>query len=156
MATGQFRSMARNSRTMSGITPPQVFLALNDGASYDQWVVGTRKIRDVDLGFPAPTTAIHYTVGYAPLQKDGRTVVKAIDPDRQLELEAKAWPGGTMRIGITVEAVADGCEVSIEEHPLHGPAKVLHNPLLDLVIKMRNVETLRRLETRVRELARTS
>lgn len=147
--------MARNSRTMAGITPAQVFLALRDGASYDRWVVGTRKIRDVDLGWPAPTTAIHYTVGYAPLRKDGRTVVKALNPDQHLELEAKAWPAGTMRIGIFVEPVADGCEVTIEEHPLHGPAKTFHNPAFDLLIKLRNVETLRRLEKRVRELART-
>jgi hypothetical protein len=148
--------MARNTRTLSGISPAQVFAALRDGASYDQWVVGTRKIRDVDLGWPAPTTAIHYTIGYAPFRKDGETVVKAINPDRQLELEAKAWPAGTLRINITADPIEGGCEVAIEEHPLRGPAKVLHNPVADLLIKLRNVETLRRLEKRVRELARAS
>lgn len=147
--------MARNSRTMNGISPSQVFLALHDGGSYDQWVVGTRKIRDVDLGWPAPTTAINYTLGYAPFRKDGRTVVKGLDPDRQIELEAKAWPAGTIKIVITAEPAASGCEVTIEERPLHGPLKVIHNPALDLLIKVRNVETLRRLEKRVRELART-
>lgn len=148
--------MAHNSRTMSGITPAQVFAALSDGDSYDQWVVGTRKIRDVDLGFPAPTTAIHYTVGYTPIRKDGRTVVKSLDPDRQLELEAKAWPFGTMKIGIAAYAVDGGCVVTIEERPLRGPAAKFHNPVADLLIKLRNVETLRRLEKRVRELARAS
>lgn len=37
--------------------------------------------------------------------------------------------------------------MSIEEAPLRVPARLVHNPALDLVIKLRNVETLRRLES---------
>ena len=44
--------------------------------------------------------------------------------------------------------------IVVDEHPLRGPAKLLHNPVVDLAIKTRNVETLRRLESQAR--AKTS
>lgn len=146
--------MARNSRIMTGLEPADVFAALRDGACYADWVVGTRKIRDVDSGWPAPGTAIHYTVGYGPLRKDDRTESLAFVPDARLELEARAWPVGTAGIVLTVLRTGEGTEVSIEEAPRRGPMKMLHNPVLDLLIKLRNVETLRRLENVVREHAR--
>lgn len=142
--------MAQNSRHFPGVEPKQVFDALRDGKSYGYWVVGTRKIRDVDPGWPAPGTAIHYTIGYGPLRHDDRTEAVHYDPDRRLELEAKAWPAGSASILLTVVGEADGTRVTIEEAPRRGLAKLLHNPALDLLIKVRNVETLRRLERVVR------
>lgn len=145
--------MALNSRTMRDLTPADVFLALRDGASYDRWVVGTRKIRDVDERWPMPGTALHYTVGYSPLRKDDKTVVRQFEPNHLIHLEAFAWPAGTALIVITVAESPEGSVVSIEEKPQRGPARTFHNPVFDLLIKLRNVETLRRLEQRVRELA---
>jgi hypothetical protein len=138
--------MARNVRQMTGVDPRAVFDVLRDGKSYGHWVVGTRKIRTVEAGWPAPGSSIHYTVGYGPLRKDDRTESKDYHPDERLALEAKAWPAGTAAIVLTAKAVDGGTEVTIEEAPNKGPAKLLHNPVLDLLIKVRNVETLRRLE----------
>ena len=148
--------MALNSRVMRGLTPADVFLALRDGCSYDRWVVGTRKIRDVDPGWPQPGSALHYTVGYGPLRKDDKTLVREFEQDNLIHLEALAWPAGTALIVITTAASPEGCVVSIEEKPQRGPARTLHNPLFDLLIKLRNIETLRRLEQRARELAHAS
>jgi len=53
---------------------------------------------------------------------------------------------GRYRIELRAEPVEDGTLVSIDEHPLRGPAKLLHNPAMDLLVKIRNVETLRPLE----------
>ena len=145
--------MALNSRTMRGLTAADVFLALSDGCTYDRWVVGTRKIRDVDPGWPAPGSALHYTVGYSPLRKDDKTVVREFEPGQLIHLEAFAWPAGTALIVITTADSPEGCVVSIEEKPQRGPARKFHNPLFDLLIKVRNIETLRRLEQRARELA---
>lgn len=142
--------MAITRRRMSGLTPEQVFGVLRDGKSYEHWVVGTRKIRAVDPGWPAEGTRLHYTVGYRPLRKDDVTTSRAYEPDLRLELEAHAWPAGTARIVLRAEAVPDGTRVSIEEAPQRGPAKRLHNPAADLAIKLRNVETLRRLEAQAR------
>ena len=138
--------MAVTERRMRGLSPQQVFDVLRDGFSYGDWVVGTRAIRAVDPGWPAAGTRLHYTVGYRPLRKDSTTECLAYLPDREIQLEARAWPAGTAHIRITAEPVDDGTQVVIDEKPHRGPAKLLHNPLVDLVVKARNVETLRRLE----------
>lgn len=142
--------MAITTRVMQGVTPTQVFDVLRDGRSYGDWVVGTRKIRDVDAGWPTEGTRLHYTVGYGPVRKDDVTTSLGYEPDARLALEAHAWPAGTAGIVMTAEAVAGGTRVSIDEAPLRGPAKRLHNPVADLLIKLRNVETLRRLEAQAR------
>jgi hypothetical protein len=131
---------------MGGIGPPAVFDVLGDGWTYADWVVGTRKIRAVDPAWPAEGTALDYTVGYGPLRKDDHTRSLAYEPARRLELEAHAWPAGTARIELRAEPVEGGILVSIDEHPLRGLAARLHNPVADLLIHVRNVETLRRLE----------
>ncbi|HVM27450.1 MAG TPA: SRPBCC family protein [Mycobacteriales bacterium] len=140
--------MAVTTRVMKDLTPRQVFDVLRDGYSYGDWVVGTRHIRTVDAAWPDEGAKLHYTVGYGPLRKDDETVVLVSAPDTRLEVEARAWPAGTAHIAITAEAAEGGTLVSIDEKPHRGPAKLLHNPLLDLVVKARNVETLRRLEAK--------
>lgn len=142
--------MARNARRMVGVRPVDVFDALRDGQTYGHWVVGTRGVREVTPDWPQPGTAIHYVVGYAPVKKDDYTVSIAYEPDRVLELEAHAWPFGTLGIVIRVEPDADGSTVVIEESPKKGVLKALHNPLVDAAIRLRNVETLRRLEQQAR------
>jgi Polyketide cyclase / dehydrase and lipid transport len=142
--------MAVTRRVMQGLSPAAVFDVLRDGRSYEQWVVGTRAIREVEAGWPAVGTALHYTVGYGPLRKDDQTRSCAYEPERRLELEAHAWPAGTARIELRADQVQDGTLVTIDEHPLRGVARTLHNPALDLLIKVRNVETLRRLDARAR------
>src|SRR5687768_12771418 len=95
--------MAITRRSMRGVTPTQVFDVLRDGQTYGHWVVGTRKTREVDPQWPADGTAIHYTIGYRPLRKDGVTTSKGYAPDERLALEAHAWPAGTAGIVITAE-----------------------------------------------------
>ena len=143
--------MGVTRRQMRGLSPRQVFDVLRDGHSYGDWVVGTRTIRAVDAGWPAEGTRLHYTVGYGPLRKDDETRSLGYVPDVRLELEAQAWPAGTARIVLTAEPHADGSLVVIDEAPHRGLVKLLHNPLADLLVKARNVETLRRLERKASE-----
>lgn len=143
--SGNQAGVATNARQMQP-SARQVWAVLSDGRRYAEWVVGTSRIRDADPAFPEPGTRIHYTVGRGPIRHDGHTEVVALDPGRRLELEAYAWPLGTARIVLRLNDRAGGCRVEIEEHPKRGPAGRLHNPGLDLLIKLRNVETLRRLE----------
>ncbi|CAA9260201.1 MAG: hypothetical protein AVDCRST_MAG41-2335 [uncultured Corynebacteriales bacterium] len=138
--------MAVTRRVMRGVTPEAVFDVLRDGRTYADWVVGTRAIRVVEAGWPEPGTALHYTIGYGLLRKDDETRATAYEPGRRLEMEAKAWPAGSARIELRAEPVQDGTLVSIEEHPVRGFGALVHNPVLDLSIKIRNLETLRRLE----------
>jgi hypothetical protein len=145
--------MAINSRHLDGLTAADVFRVLSDGKSYGYWVVGTRMVREVTGPWPQPGGQIHYTAGHVPLRKDDVTTSVACEPGQRLQLEARAWPMGSLHIEIQVLTSPTGCTVVIEEHPKEGLLKTLHNPLVDLTIKLRNVETLRRLERRVREQA---
>ena len=142
--------MARNSRFVPDATIDDVFDVLRDGSLYASWVVGTRKIRRVEPGWPEPGTSIHYTAGHWPLRKDDRTTSRGYVPDARLELAAHAWPTGTIGIVITAEVRDGGVEVTIDESPARGVLKVLNNPAIELGIKLRNVETLRRFEHQVR------
>lgn len=145
--------MAVNSRHLEGVSPGDVFRVLRDGRGYGSWVVGTRKVRDVTGPWPSPGGQIHYTVGYLPLRKEDVTRALEYEPDSRLRLEAQAWPAGSLHIEFQVLPSPRGCTVVIEEHPKRGVLKRLHNPLVDLAIKLRNIETLRRLEARVRKEA---
>ncbi|GAC1327085.1 MAG: SRPBCC family protein [Mycobacteriales bacterium] len=134
------------NRIRMAAPPASVFAVLRNGFSYSDWVVGTKQIRAVDEAWPAPGTLLHHSVGLGPARLSDDTKVLSVDPDRCLELEARAWPAGTARVVLRLSAVGTGTEVEIEEHPLRGVAARLHNPLFDLLIWLRNVETLRRLK----------
>ena len=55
------------------------------------------------------------------------------------------------KVAFTLTPVEAGTatDVEIEEYPIKGVAKVIDNPVQDGLIKVRNVETLRRLEKQV-------
>ncbi|MDQ6649669.1 MAG: SRPBCC family protein [Actinomycetota bacterium] len=134
------------NRARMAATPPTVFAVLRNGFSYSDWVVGTKQIRAVDDSWPAPGSLLHHSVGLGPIRLSDDTKVLSVEPDRCLEMEARAWPAGTARVEIRLTAAGAGTDVEIEEHPLRGTAAALHNPLFDLVLWLRNVETLRRLK----------
>jgi hypothetical protein len=142
--------VAHNARLIEGATADDVFAVLEDGCGYAEWVVGTRMIRRVEPGWPRPGTAIHYTAGWWPLRKDDKTQSLGYEPRRELRLEARAWPAGTVGIRLAVEHAGNGVQVTLDEAPARGWLRRLHNPALDALIKVRNVETLRRLEKEVR------
>lgn len=144
--------MAVTRRTLQA-TPEQVWAVIADGFTYCHWVVGTSIIRDVDAGFPAVGTALHYRVGRGPLSMDGHTEVHAVEPRRSLRLEAHGWPAGSVDITVTLTGHADATEVAIAEVPARGPAARLHNPAFDRLTQWRNMETLRRLDRLVRRRA---
>jgi hypothetical protein len=132
---------------MMPIAATAVWAVLANGYTYSRWVVGTRAIRDVDDTFPAVGSRLHYTVGRGPLRHEGHTEVVAVDEGRRLELEIVAWPAAAVAVVMSLEQRPDGVTaVTMVEHPKKGIGALLHNPLADLVLRLRNVETLRRLE----------
>ena len=110
-------------------TPTQIWAVLGDGYRYADWVHGTKEIRDVDSAWPAEGSALHYTAGAGPLTYKGETTVCTSDPLARLELEVHAWPAGTVRVNIVIEASGTGSVVTLDEHPLRGPVRLLRNPL---------------------------
>jgi hypothetical protein len=129
--------------------PAAIFSVLRDGWSYARWVVGTSKIREVDEAWPEPGTRLHFRIGRGPLSKEDETRSVRLVDGSELELEAVGRPLGTARVDFRVDAVRDGSLVTIIEHPTKGPLATLHNPGFELLVYLRNVETLRRLEREV-------
>lgn len=130
--------------------PTAIFDVLRDGWSYARWVVGTSAIRAVDPGWPQPGTRLHYRIGHGPLSKNDQTRVVRFVDGHELELEAVGHPLGSARVDFRVDRVRDGSLVTIIEHPTKGILAKLHNPAFEVLVYLRNVETLRRLEHEVR------
>jgi len=127
--------------------PPQaVWDALADPAGYGYWVVGSKEIRDAEPGFPAPGTKFHHTIGFGPLTlQDHTEVIEAVEP-RFLWLRAKGRPLGTAKVILRMTPLDGGTSVEIEEDPDGAYSLLRLNPLLQIATKVRNAESLMRLE----------
>jgi hypothetical protein len=136
--------MSRTTRLMD-CSPTAVFDVLSDGWTYATWVVGAARIREVDKGFPEPGSKIHHSVGVWPILLDDETIVDRVDPPREIELRAQAWPAGEARIRIQVEPRGSQTSVTIYEQAVSGPAKLVPTPVEDLMLHLRNLEALKRL-----------
>lgn len=135
------------SRTVAYVKAPpsDVFAVLTNPYSYAYWVVGCKRIRSVEDTWPAPRSAFHHTVGVGPMATNDETRVVRIDPPRMLELQARAWPAGQARVTLLVEGSGGGSRIEMIEEPTAGPARWMHNPVLDAAAHARNTVALRRL-----------
>jgi uncharacterized protein YndB with AHSA1/START domain len=137
--------MIESSRQIAAPTD-QVFAVLADGWSYPAWVVGAALTRHVDGSWPAVGSRLHHRVGVWPLQFDDVTVVRAVEPDRLLELDGHLWVLGTARIRFQLEPATGGTLVRLAERLATGPGSLVPDAAQALFLKIRNAETLRRLE----------
>ena len=128
-------------------TPPErVFAVLADWRSYGDWVVGSRKIRGGDAGFPAVGTRFHHQVGIGPLRLNDHTQVLEVDPPRKLILKARARPLGTAIVDLTLEPEGGGTRVTLREDPGDTLTAFVFNPITHLLVRGRNTESLERLK----------
>lgn len=137
--------MARTS-TYVDASPERIFAVLDDAWTYEFWIVGAKEIRSVDPEWPAEGSAFHHRVGMGPITVSDSTSILERDVPRHLKLRARARPTGIAHVAIDLEPSGTGTTVVMTEAPVEGPAAKLHNPLQDLLIDRRNVETLRRLK----------
>lgn len=136
--------MATNQRRLH-CSPQAVFGVLADGWLYPTWVVGTARMRDVDAGWPAPDTRLHHSVGVWPVLLDGTTSCLEWEPPVRMVVMARGILIGKARV--TIEATAAGTDtlVRITEVPVSGPTLLFPRPFVDLLLWLRNTDTLRRL-----------
>jgi hypothetical protein len=128
------------------VSPQAVWNALADPSSYGYWVVGSKAIRDAEPGFPRPGTKFHHTIGFGPLTLSDHTeVIEAVEPS-YLHLRAKGRPIGTAKVILRMTPVDGGTSVEIEEDPDGILSPLRFNPLLQVATKVRNAESLMRLE----------
>ena len=137
--------MATNRRYMP-VPPDAVWDVLADPAGYEYWVVGSKAIRDAEPGFPAPGTKFHHTIGFGPLTLRDHTEVLEAERPGLLKLRAKGRPLGTATVTMRMTPEDGGTTVEMIEHP-DGPFIALNlNPLVHVMTKLRNAESLMRLE----------
>ena len=137
--------MATNRRFMP-VPPQAVWDALAEPSNFGYWVVGSREIRDAEPGFPAPGTKLHHTIGFGPLTLQDHTEVLEAEAPKYLRLRAKGRPLGTATVVLRMTPVDGGTAVEIEEDPDGAYALLKFNPLLQVATKVRNAESLMRLE----------
>jgi uncharacterized protein YndB with AHSA1/START domain len=126
--------------------PETVWGVLADPDSYGHWVVGSKRIRDADPGWPAPGTRFHHTVGVGPLTIDDHTESLAADPPRRLVLKAKARPLGVAKVEIELDPEPGGTRITLTENPTGLQAPLAYFPPLQVLTWVRNAESLARIE----------
>jgi uncharacterized protein YndB with AHSA1/START domain len=137
--------VATNHRFML-VSPETVWEVLADPDGYRYWVVGSKAIRDADPDFPAPGTRFHHTIGSGPFTLRDHTEVLDSEPARLLRLRALGRPLGTATVTLELTPEDGGTSVRMSENP-DGPFALLAlNPLVHVTTKLRNAESLMRLE----------
>lgn len=127
--------------------PERVWAVLADPDSYAHWVVGSRDTRGADPRFPAEGTSFHHTVAFGPIDLKDETEVVASDAPRRLVLHVMARPLGRAKVQLDLTAAEGGTHVTMHEGPESLVARLVYNPLVDILLRGRNDEALRRLAT---------
>jgi hypothetical protein len=123
-----------------------VWDVLADPGSYAYWVVGSKVIRDAEPAWPAPGTKFHHTVGFGPFTISDHTVSLDAERPRLLRLRAKVRPIATARITLELEPHDGGTRVRMTENPDGMTSALTLNPVVQLLTRGRNAESLMRLE----------
>jgi hypothetical protein len=147
--------MARNEIVV-GVAPDKMFTLLLDPYAYPKWVVGTRRVREVDRDWPSMGARFHHTVGVGPFSTRDSTRMLTSRPPFDLDLEARFRPLGVACVSVRVSDAGTGrCRIVLTEDPIAGLAKGLRGRAWDAVVHARNALSLWRLrrlaESRPRE-----
>jgi hypothetical protein len=128
------------------VRPGAVWEVLADPGGYGYWVVGSKVIRDADPEWPARGSRFHHTIGVGPLKVSDHTESLEAQPPRLLRMRTKGRPLGTARVTMQMTPKDGGTLVRMTEDP-DGPTAILAlNPLVHMLTKARNAESLMRLE----------
>ncbi|MFE5829005.1 SRPBCC family protein [Streptomyces sp. NPDC056488] len=129
--------MSRNRRLI--LSPPsKVWELLANGRRYGEWVSGTQQVTAVDPHWPDVGARLRVRVGLGPLALDDSCVVRICQPERRLELEAKADPFGAARIAMNLIPWGEHTLFLLEWHPLRGPGTRMHGLPVDYLVSIRN------------------
>jgi uncharacterized protein YndB with AHSA1/START domain len=126
--------------------PEAVWDVLADPDGYAYWVVGSKRIRDADPEWPAPGSKFHHTIGVTGRTIDDHTESLEADPPRRLKLRAKGRPVGTATVTLELLPRAGGTLVRMTENPDGVYSLMALNPVVHVATKLRNAESLMRLE----------
>jgi uncharacterized protein YndB with AHSA1/START domain len=137
--------MATSERYMP-LAPPAVWAALADPAGYAEWVVGSSRIRDADPSWPAAGARFHHSIGIGPLHVDDHTESLGAEAPRRLRMLARARPLGSAHVTMELTPEAGGTLVRMTENPAGVMSVLRLHPFVQVATKLRNAESLKRLE----------
>jgi uncharacterized protein YndB with AHSA1/START domain len=137
--------MARNSRFIAA-PPAAVWSVLEDAYCYPRWIVGSDRTLSADAEWPEPGSQFRVRL---PLGFTDSTRSRELDRGRRIVLDAAAGIFGPARVTITTEAERSGTCVTMIEDPAGKVALLRYLPPVHLLLRLRNVESLRRLSTLV-------
>jgi NAD(P)-dependent dehydrogenase (short-subunit alcohol dehydrogenase family)/uncharacterized protein YndB with AHSA1/START domain len=138
--------MPSRNRTFIPLPPERVFEVLSDPFTYQEWVVGTSKIRDADGDYPDVGARLYHRIGLGPLGIRDHTEILELVPNRRIVLDARLWPIGRARVSLTLEPFEDGTRVLMEEGPADLWSRIgMGGPLAEPMLQVRNTEALSRL-----------
>jgi uncharacterized protein YndB with AHSA1/START domain len=140
--------VARNEAYIAA-PPSRVYAILSDPDRYGEWVVGSREIRSADRDWPAVGSRFQHASGPPVIGAEDQTSVTDTLAPVMLELHAQVRPYPGARVTLYLQPEGEGTRVTMIEDPASPALNVLIGPLGHGLIKLRNVESLRRL----RELA---
>jgi uncharacterized protein YndB with AHSA1/START domain len=124
----------------------RVYDVLAEPASFADWVVGARSVRDADETWPSPGSRLHHSTGVGPLSIDDSTEVVEAERPRRLVLRAHLGPLGAFHVELVLDPVGEGrTRVTLVEHPVEGVSR-LAGPVGDAAGRVRNAFSLRRLK----------
>jgi hypothetical protein len=119
-------------------SPSGVWGLLSDGRRYGEWVSGTQQVIVTDPHWPEVGARLRVRVGVGPLVVDDTCVVRVCEPQRRLELEAKADPFGAARIAMNLIPWGENTLFVLDWHPLRGPGIRMHGLPVDYIVSIRN------------------
>jgi uncharacterized protein YndB with AHSA1/START domain len=124
-------------------TPEQIWRVLADGWLFPRWAIGATQIRSVDGDWPTSGSRLHHAIGHGRLAWRSETRVLASTPARLLKMRVDGWPTGGSELTVTLEPVASGTSLRIDELVVAGPDHVLPPTVHTMLLQWRNTEALR-------------
>jgi len=135
--------MAHNE-TYVKASPQDVWAVLSDPYAYPRWVVGSQVTVSADADWPRPGAEFRVKVGLGPLSYTDRTVCRAVNAEQHIALHAGGGGVAGADVDITIAPAGSGTQVSLDERPGGISAPLRKLAPLQWMIKVRNVESLRR------------
>jgi len=123
------------------------FAVLIDPETYPRWLIGTKRIREVDDGWPRPGSRFHHVVGIGPFQIRDHSIALDLEHGTMLRLKVNARPPVSAIATFRVIGNDTRCVVTLEEEPALRLIGNLVRPVLDPMTHVRNHRSLRRLAT---------
>ena len=138
--------MARNEIVIDA-PPSDVYATLLDAENYPKWVIGAKRLRNVDASWPRRGSRFSPEVGAGPVEMAANTRLVEKQENRLVVLCVQLQPLATavVRLVLTSKARGRKTRVVMTEEPTAGPVAWFRNPLTTATIAVRNALSLRRL-----------